>query len=130
LLGFGLLFASYYTYGKTAAFLESADGSFGQVVDLKQNDPADDSSLTYAAVVEYSDRRGQKHRFVDSFSSNPPSYRRGDSVRVLYNHENPDDARIDRGLVNFWLTGLCGSLGALFSLLGLWSATGRWRGAE
>jgi len=124
-LGFGLLLASYFAYSNTETFLESADRSSGQVIDLRQTDPGSDGSPTYAAVVEYIDRGGQRHTVVDSFSSDPPSYRKGDDVMILYNRNNPSDARIDRGVWNYWLSGICGSLGALFTLLGSWSSRRR-----
>ena len=116
------LLAGHYSYKKTESFVQKADRSSGEVVDLKEIDPSDGGSSTYAAVVEYTDRNGQKHRVVDSFSSSPPSYRRGQTVSILYNREKPGDARIDRGPWNFWLTVLCGSFGAMFSFLALRSA--------
>jgi Protein of unknown function (DUF3592) len=124
LLGFGLMFGGYHFYEKTEAFLKRADHTSGQVVDLRQNDSADDAT-TYAAVVEYSDHQGANHKFVDSFSSNPPSYRPGQTVNVLYNRENPLEAQIDRGRANYWLSILLGFAGVMFTLLGLSSSRKR-----
>ncbi len=123
LLGTVLLSASYYVYGKTESFLQHANRSSGRVVDFKTVDPIDDGSTTYAAVVEYTDHAGRRHKVVDSFSSSPPSYERGQAVTILYNRDNPPDARVDRGRWNHWLSLLLGSLGALFTALGLRSLT-------
>jgi uncharacterized protein DUF3592 len=123
LLGFGLMFLSYHFYEKTEAFLERANHTSGRVVDLKESDSTDDS--TYAAVVEYKDDQGANHKFVDSFSSNPPSYRTGQAVNVLYNRENPLEAQIDRGRLNYWLSILLGFAGVLFTLLVLSSSRKR-----
>jgi hypothetical protein len=120
-LGFGLIFLSYHFYGKTEAFLAHANHASGRVVELRATDSNDDST-TYAAVVEYSDHRGEKRRLVDRFSSSPPSYRTGQVVTVLYNSENPLEAQIDRGRANYWLTILLGSLGVLFVCLGGFSS--------
>lgn len=117
-----LLFLSYHFYGKTQMFLESANPAVGRVVDLKERDSTDAGSSTWAAVVEYTDPAGKELQFVDPFSSSPPSYDVGDTVKVLYARENPSDARIDRGLVNYWLPVLFGVMGALFLLMGLHSA--------
>src|SRR6266704_4436696 len=88
--------------------------------------PSDSSdSTTYAAVVEYIDRQGQNHKLVDSFGSSPPSYHTGQIVSVLYNRENPGEAQIDRGRANYWLSFLLGFAGALFILLGAFSARRR-----
>ena len=126
-LGLGLAAGSYYGYKRTEAFLARADRSSGEVIELRESEASDDSSSTYAAVVAYSDRRGQQHKFVDSLSSNPPMYYRGQAVGVLYNRENPGDARIDRGAWNHWLSILLGSFAALFITLALLSARKRSR---
>ena len=76
-------------------------------------------SNTYAPVVEF-DHAGKKYRFKDSVSSNPPSYRTGQRVGVLYDPADPRDARIDRGRWNKVVPILSGGCGALFVLLGLW----------
>jgi hypothetical protein len=122
LLGLGLLLGSHYSYKKTESFLQRADRSFGQVIELREIEAHDNGSNTYAAVVEYTDRQDQRRKFVDSFSSNPPSYQTGQRVGILYNRDNPGDAQIDRGPWIYWLTVLLGQLGALFTLLGVSSA--------
>jgi len=94
---------------------------FRQVVDLRESDSTD-ASTTYAAVVEFIDERRQKRKFVDSFSSSPPSYHTGQTVGVLYNRENPGEAQIDRGRMNYWLPFLFGSLGTLFTTAGVFTA--------
>ena len=127
-LGFGLLFFSYHFYEKTEAFLERANQTSGRVVDLRETDSSADST-TYAAIVEYIDHQGANRRFVDSFSSSPPSYHTGQKVNVLYNRENPLEAQIDRGRANYWLSILLGSIGGLFTLLGLFSSRKRLRGS-
>jgi hypothetical protein len=123
-LGFALLLAGQYSYKRTEAFLQRAERATGEVVELKQVDNGD--GATYAPVVEYS-ADDHKRRFVDSLSSNPPSYHTGQTVRVVYSRDNPKDARIDRGAWNYWLCILLGSLGGLFLLLGVSSGTRRSR---
>jgi len=126
LIGLGLSFGSYYFYQRTERFLQSADHAVGTVIDLRPRDSSDGND-TWSAVVEYRDKRGGSFTFVDSFSSSPPHYHNGQTVRVLYNREVPNDAQIDRGLLNHWLTALFGSMGALFLLMGLHSAQKRYR---
>ena len=57
---------------------------------------------------------------IDSISSNPPSYRTGDAVGVLYDPDHPRDARIDRGRWNKAVPILIGGSGVFLCLLGLW----------
>ena len=124
LLGFGLLFLGYHFYGKTERFLQSADHAVGTVIDLSRRDSSDGND-TYSAVVEYRDARGSNFKFIDPFSSSPPYYYAGQEVQVLYNRDDPNQAQIDRGLVNYWLTALFGAMGSLFVLMGLHSARKR-----
>jgi hypothetical protein len=128
LLGLGLLFFTHHFYQRTRTFLDSADYAIGTVVELRQRDSTDGDS-TYSAVVKYNDRRGTDFEFVDSFSSSPPYYHTGETVHVLYNRAAPNNAQIDRGLANYWLTALLGLLGGAFLFMGLHSARRqlRWR---
>jgi len=125
-LGIGLLLASYHFHEKTAAFLQISQSSPGLVVKLQEKDSSD-GDTTYAAVVEYRDQRGENFDFVDSFSSKPPTYFAGQRVIVLYNPNDPDEAQIDRGLWNYWLTALLGIPGVSFVLCGLYSVRRRFR---
>jgi hypothetical protein len=122
--GLGLMIASHHFYVKTHAFLENAVHTSGRVVGLREKDSGDGPS-TYAAVVEYEYPSGRKSEFVDSFSSSPPWYRTGQTVGVLYSRDNPAEAQIDRGRLNYWLSALLGFPGALFVVLGYFSAKRR-----
>jgi hypothetical protein len=117
ILGLGAVFLAHHFYQKTAAFLEKAQPTAGVVVDLKENEPSDSSdSSTYAAVVEYADHQGRKHQFKDSFSSNPPTYHRGQTVSILFNPDNPGEAQMDRGRLNYLVTYIFGCMAALLLL--------------
>jgi len=85
-------------------------------------------SLTQPEKAVFKDHEGHDHEFVDSFSSDPPSYHAGQKVSVLYNRENPREAQIDRGRANYWLALLLGLLGVLFTSLGFFSAGRRRHG--
>ena len=76
-------------------------------------------SNAYAPVVEF-EHAGKKHSFKDSIGSDPPSYRIGQGVAVLYDPADPREARIDRGRWNKAVPILIGGCGALSVLLGLW----------
>jgi hypothetical protein len=118
LAGAGLLVLGVHLHGKTELFLATAVRAPGVVVEMATNDSSDGD--TYAPVVEF-EHEGSKYRFKDSISSNPPTYRRGQRVDVLYDPVRPRNARIDRGLWNKVVPILIGGFGALLCLLGLWS---------
>jgi hypothetical protein len=113
----GLLFLGFHLHRTTEAFLERAVHAPGQVVQLVPTRSSD--STTYAPVVEF-EVRDHKHTFEDPVSSNPPSYRRGDTVAVLYDPSNPRDARIDRGWWNRAVPVLVVAAGAFFLFCGVW----------
>jgi hypothetical protein len=126
-LGIGLLLLSYHFHGKTEAFLQTAQRAPGRVVDLRVTDSSD-GETTYAAVVTYTDDRGRNFTFKDSLSSTPPMYAVGQIVNVLYNAEHPDEAGIDRGIWNYWLTALLGVPGAALLMCGVYQARKRFGG--
>jgi len=116
--GVGLLFLGAHLYRTTASFLERAIHVPGVVVRMETNHSSDGN--TYAPVVEF-EHEGRKYKFKDSVSSNPPSYRTGQSVIVLCDPNHPADARIDRGVWNKAVPLFVAAGGALFLVLGLWA---------
>ena len=122
LVGVGLVFLGAHLYRKTGMFLERAVAARGVVVEMARNDST--HSNTSAPVVEFEHER-KKFRFKDSIGSDPPAYRRGDSVDVLYDPADPRNARIDRGRWNEAVPISIGGFGALLCFLGLWSLRGQ-----
>jgi len=115
--GIALVFLGRYLYQSTAEFLARAVPASGRVVELAPNNSSD--TVTYSPVVEF-EAGGERHRFKDSVGSDPPSYRSGDQVPILYDPADPRRARIDRGIWNRAVPILVGVFGALLALTGLW----------
>jgi Protein of unknown function (DUF3592) len=115
--GAGLFLLGAHLHKKTVLFLDTADRAQGVVVEMVSNHSSD--SITWSPVVEF-EAGGRKQRFKDSMGSNPPSYRTGERVGVLYDPANPRDARIDRGRWNTAIPLLVGGFGALLLVLGSW----------
>ena len=115
--GVGLLFLGAHLHQKTGMFLARAVRAPGVVVEMARNHSSHND--TYAPVVEF-EHQGGTYRFKDSIGSDPPSYRIGQAVGVLYDPDHPREARIDRGRWNKAMPILIGAFGALLCLLGLW----------
>ncbi len=82
--------------------------STAQVIDVTDGCP----------TVEFSTEHGQPVEYRSHTCSNPPSFRRGEEVRVYYSAENPNEARIDSFIEN-WLSSLIlGGVGTIFLLVG------------
>jgi hypothetical protein len=114
--GAGLMVLGFHLQRTNADFLARAIPGSGRVVGLAENSSSDGS--TWAAVVEF-DVGGLPRRFKDSLASKPPVYRVGDVVPILFIREDPENARIDRGLWSRLLPWLVGAVGALLALGGL-----------
>jgi hypothetical protein len=114
-----ILFAVAIYQGKRTAHLE-ANGlrAEGQVASLKlESSSGSHGSATYYPVVRFRTETKALVEFKDSVGSNPPSYRVGDKVTVLYLADDPRrEAIIDRG--PFWNWAIPGFLllGALLLL--------------
>lgn len=74
-----------------------------------------DIPRSHRPIVEFKTDAGQTIRFRGSTGSSSPSYRQGQSVRVIYSRQNPWDTQIDN-FEQFWLGPV--SIG-LFGLIAL-----------
>jgi hypothetical protein len=114
LIGLGILTGAYFSVKSVVTFRAAALRVPGKVVDLV---PVTDSQrrTSYKPVFVFTDRNGQAHRVTGSVDSRPPAYVRGQTVTVRYKPENPEDARLD-GFVNDWFAPLVlGGLGLVFT---------------
>lgn len=96
-------------------FNNAAVKTNGTVVDLLAKDGR--RSVSYTPVVNYTDAGGHEHRYIPSFSSNPPGFSIGEKVGVYYNPKNPDEAKLD-GWGEYIGAMILGGLGLVFSLIG------------
>ena len=126
LVGIGLLVGAAVNVARTRDFLGRAAAAKGEVVALEEEPPTDAQELpTYRPVVTFTVGPTQrKVRFKSMAHSNPPQYKVGDAVPVLYDPDRPDDARI-RSFTSLWLLALIlGGLGFVFTALGTALLTG------
>lgn len=86
----------------------------GEVVDMKA-----DTSGGYSPVVEFETSPGQKQSFDGNVVTDPPRYRVGEHVAVLFDPSEPSTAMIDRALEHYFVPGLFSGMGLLFALAGL-----------
>lgn len=107
----------------TAALQTGGVRAQGTVVSLELQESS--GSSTYHPVVEFSSGDVNTLRFTDRAGSNPPSYRTGEHVTVLYMPQSPrNTAIIDHGRWNWLLpTALClfGALLILAGARGIWA---------
>ena len=117
-IGLLLLIISLVICYSIKKFDAAAAKTSGTVVDmLERSRSSNSSSPTYTPVVTYEDGNGVKHRYIPSFSSNPPGYHIGESVLVYYDPKNPGDAKIV-GWQEYLGAIITGGLGLVFGLIG------------
>jgi len=72
----------------------------------------------FAPLVRFETTDGNTVEFQSTFRSNPPAYRTGQTVSVLYDPEDPQSASI-RGMLALWLsTIVLGFIGSMFLAMG------------
>jgi Protein of unknown function (DUF3592) len=98
-------------------FMATAAVADGRVVGGEWSGGSGSSSPTYHAIIRFSDAGGRSITYRDDIGTNPPSFRIGETVRIYYDPERPENALIDRGLWN-WLLPLLVALGGVLLLLG------------
>jgi len=101
LAGTALLAFGVYTSRTLLSLEASGLRTAGSVTSLSPS-RSSDGGTTYHPLVSYRDSAGRTVVFRDSTGTNPPLYRVGEVVTVLYLPGEPDRAIIDRGLWN-WL---------------------------
>jgi hypothetical protein len=122
LVGCGLLIGAVFLFKDTQSFLKIAERTDGKVVDLVafESTDTDDNrrSVTYAPVVEFLTKEGEKITFTSSTRSYPPSYSRGEAVEIFYLPGNPEKAKINDFFSLWGIAVVFGGLGIVFFLTG------------
>lgn len=134
-LGVGLLVGGIFSFVQKQAFLKTAQKTTGLVTDLIQSytgapGPASNSNgnyvsasrnknLVYYPEVSFTTADGQTIKFQSSTGSNPPAYRRGEKVTILYDPRNPYDASIGSFFQLWFGTIILLGLGVVFTFVGI-----------
>lgn len=90
-IGMGVFF-----YLQSRSFLANSVKTTALVSDLQR------SGDVYYPIFSFTDKEGKTYAFKSSSGSNPPAYKTGDTVSVLYDPENPTEARAD-SFFDLWL---------------------------
>lgn len=119
--GLGLLFLGYQLLTGTQQRIETAVKAQGTVVEIvsRRTTSGGERKTYFYPVVEFRTPAGDVIRFTESSTgSNPPSYRVGQTVNILYNPQTPQDARIDSW--DLWIPSIIAmSVGGIFTLIGV-----------
>jgi hypothetical protein len=117
-VGLGLLAGAGFLWRNHADFAAHAVHADGVVVDLHYRSGSKGDSGTYVPEVEFTAPNGSVLHITGSTGSNPAAYSRGDKVALLYAPDNPEGARIDSFMENWFGVLILGGMGIVFGLIG------------
>jgi hypothetical protein len=100
-IGVVALVVGVVTLVRTVQFVQRAEHATGTVIDLSRETDSE-GSVTFYPVVRFTTGVGKTIEFKSSSGSSPPSHSEGDTVDVLYDPDDPNDARLS-GLFDLWL---------------------------
>jgi hypothetical protein len=105
-----------YTGEGMYAFMGDAASAKGVVTRMERESSGDGSS--YYPHVAFIPRDADRIDFRDKLGTNPPVYKKGDQVEVLYDPDNPRHAMIDRGIWNWAIPGIFTGIGIALVIAG------------
>jgi Protein of unknown function (DUF3592) len=119
-LGVVLLVGGAIFFVHTKRFVAGAERTTGTVIDLSRKTDSE-GEVAYYPVVRFTTAEGRTVEFVSSSGSSPASKSEGDRVEVLYDPDDPRDAKLS-GFFDLWLFPLAfGALGGIFVFFGLFA---------
>ncbi len=116
LIGFGVLGNGIFSVFKVRRQLASSVKATGKVIGLGEIMGKD--GYLYCPQVEFQIPNGQTFRFQSKVGTQPPSYRVGQQVQVVYQMTNPNQAEIDSLTALWFLPGCMSLMGLAFLFMG------------
>jgi Protein of unknown function (DUF3592) len=117
-IGLSLLIGAGWSVSSTKAWIARTTEAEGKVIEMVRIRDRDDGGYMYAPLVRFQTTDGSTLEFESSLRSNPPGYRTGQTVSVLYDPDEPQSAAI-RGVFSLWLTSMIlGFVGFMFTAIG------------
>jgi hypothetical protein len=112
-IGVSLVLGAGWSAWSTQTWIDRSDEAEGKVIEMVRIRDRDDGGYMFAPLVRFQTGDGRSIEFQSSLRSNPPGYRTGQTVTVLYDPDAPESAAI-RGLFSLWL----GFMGSIFTAIG------------
>lgn len=108
---------SFFVYRHAHSFVQSASRAQATITKLTER-PGHDSGTVYYPVFRFQDGKGQAHEIDSSSGQYPPAYKVGDTVTVLYQPEQPENAKLDRFFDVWGWAAMLGGFGVLDLVVG------------
>ncbi|MBX7172314.1 MAG: DUF3592 domain-containing protein [Pyrinomonadaceae bacterium] len=118
LVGAFLLFFAVKRFIQTVIFLRSAEQTEGKIVRFIESKNNDRLTM-YLPVFDYQPALGKTYRQKAEVASNPPEYKIGEAVTILFMKKSPQNSRL-KSFSELWLiTAVLLLFGAAFTFAAL-----------
>lgn len=117
LVGLLLVVIGVFIFVRTRSFISSSQEVKGTVVRNAYHSGSEGGG--YAPVFGFTTIAGQRVEVEDNMQSNPPQFREGEVVDILYDPQNPSRARINKGMNLYFAPILLSIMGMIFGGIGL-----------
>jgi hypothetical protein len=118
LLGSLMVLIGVFLFIRTRSFIGKAQEVKGIVIQMVYSQGSDDGG-GYAPVYQFKTLEGQDIVIHDGLSSNPPRFKVGQEIQVLYDPGNPHKARIKKWMNLYFVSVLLGGMGLIFGCVGI-----------
>jgi hypothetical protein len=92
----------------------------GTVLKMREVPSNENSGVTWAPVIKFKDNAGNEHMMESSVSSDPPAYKIGDKVPLLYPEGKPKEAFIDSFMEKWFTPIMLGVAGVVMFIVSIW----------
>lgn len=101
-IGLLLMLGAGYSVWSTKAWLARAVEAPGTVIEMLRVRDSEDKGFLFTPIVRFETIDGRTVEFQSGLRTNPPAYRTGQEVSVVYDPGVPESAAI-RGVLSLWL---------------------------
>jgi hypothetical protein len=116
-VGLILMALALFFFFRTRSFISSSQQVKGTVTQMIYIDDSDGGG--YSPVFRFRTLDGRDVEVTEKLISNPPQFKVGQIIDVLYDPENPSRARVKKGFNLYFVPILLGFLGLLFGCVGV-----------
>lgn len=95
ILGVALLFWVITNYSTRIKEINAYEKTLGTVTGFTEVPETEHAGITYAPIISFEDMTKTKYTFESSVSSDPPAYKVGEKVEIVYDKNNPKDALVN-----------------------------------
>jgi len=116
-VGFLLTALALFFLVRTRIFINNSQQTQGTITQMVYS--RDSDSNGYTPVFRFRTLQGQEVEVSGNIRTNPPQFKVGQTIDVLYDPENPQKARIKKWFNLYFVPLLLGFLGLIFGGIGI-----------